>query len=197
MAKSAAELSLKFTRLATTFPRANREAVENAALAAKEDFEAAYSSAGIRPRQTKIAGREWRGVRYDVKGATNATAIIRATRPIHLVDNPTKPHFIAAKGLGGSRRSRTGRAKAIRTGGALSALGTFGGGPSGFGGLRGGGKGAKALKVPFGYRAYVFHPGTAGKGVFKRTKPKVARAMPRVFAASHRTSLAKTFTRAA
>lgn len=34
------------------------------------------------------------GVRYDIKGTRNPTSLIRATGPLHLVENPTSPHTI-------------------------------------------------------------------------------------------------------
>lgn len=48
------------------------------------------------------------GVRYDVKGSgVNAVALLRATGPLHLLDNPTKPHRIEP------RRRRRGGKRAV------------------------------------------------------------------------------------
>lgn len=50
------------------------------------------------------------GARYDVKGTDNPTALIRATGPLHLVENPTSPHVIpkqgATRGRGRNKRAR-------------------------------------------------------------------------------------------
>lgn len=91
------------------------------------------------------------GARFDVKGTQNATALIRGTGPLHLLDNPTGPHVIVPKGL------RKGRSKSSR-GAFYNAL--FGGG-SGFGA-------AKPLRTPYGPRYRVQHPGTRGKRTFFR-----------------------------
>lgn len=45
------------------------------------------------------------GARYDVKGAANPTALIRATGPLHLVEYPTRAHEIPRRG-GRRRRGR-------------------------------------------------------------------------------------------
>lgn len=91
------------------------------------------------------------GARYDVKGTQNPSALIRATGPLHLLDNPTRPHVIVPRGL------KKGRSRASK-GDFYNAL--FGGG-SGFGS-------AKPLRTPYGPRYRVQHPGTRGKRTFWR-----------------------------
>ena len=94
-------------------------------------------------------------VRYDVKGTTNATALVKAVGPWQLVEGDTKAHFIVAKGYGGSRKSRQARAdNASRTRGAEGSSRGW------LGPLKG-----KPRAVSFGgvARAYVWHPGTKGR----------------------------------
>lgn len=45
------------------------------------------------------------GVRYDIKGTNNPTSIIRATGPLHLLENPTKAHDIAPRRRRGRKRA--------------------------------------------------------------------------------------------
>ena len=125
---------------------------------------------------SKMAGkRKPIGARYDLKGrGMSGVVVVTYTGPAHLVNNPTRPHMITAKGLRGSRRSRGSRA----TGAAL--VGTFGmSGAGAFGGF--GGKGAKALTVGPNLRAYARHPGTSGKGFAQRAKAAEATASPEVY----------------
>lgn len=88
------------------------------------------------------------GARYDIQGRQNPTALVRATGPLRLLDNPTRPHRIGAKvKKGRSQSSRAAFYNAI-----------FGGG-SGYGS-------AKPLRTPYGPRYSVQHPGTRGKRTF-------------------------------
>lgn len=48
------------------------------------------------------------GARFDVKGTTNPTALIRATGPLHLVEGNTSAHRIPREG-----RRRRGRARVV------------------------------------------------------------------------------------
>ena len=107
---------------------------------------------------------------YTVKPGLESTALVRYTGPFHLVNNPTKPHYIAAGGLGGSRSARSDRAfqaSAARFGG--------GSGRGAFGGQRRS-RGKRALSFNGVARAYVRHPGTPGKGIFQVAK--VAAGVP-------------------
>lgn len=90
------------------------------------------------------------GARFDIQGDNNPTALIKATGPLHLLDNPTAPHQIMSK-------VKKGRSQASR---AAFYNAIFGGG-SGFGN-------AKPLRTPYGPRYSVQHPGTRGKRTFFR-----------------------------
>jgi hypothetical protein len=113
------------------------------------------------------------GVRYDIKGAQNPTALIRATGPLHILDNPTSPHQIMSK-------VKKGRSRASR-GAFYNAL--FGG-DGGFGA-------AKPLRTPYGPRYRVQHPGTKGKRTFWRAIDNVRPLIPITF----RTEVARQMSR--
>lgn len=84
---------------------ANRVGVEAAALAVKTAVLAELGGvtrlSGVGRKGAKI------GVRYDVRGAANPTALVRATGPFHLIERDTKPHTIP-KRRGKSNRLRLG-----------------------------------------------------------------------------------------
>jgi hypothetical protein len=155
--------------------RNTRTTVNLGALEAKTLMQAAAGSAGL-TSGSKIAGRKW-GVRYDVRGsAGDQSALVRYTGPIHLVHNPTAPHYIAAKGLGGSRSARLDRAF------QASASRFMGDSTAGaFGGQRRT-RGKKALSINGQARAYARHPGTKGKPFFKAAKRIAEKRVPEVMA---------------
>lgn len=173
---SAAQLAKKID----TFAKAvadPKPGLNAAGLAGKTVFQAQAAGAGV--LGSKLAGkRKPINARYDLKVngplAGSGAVIVTYTGPAHLVNNPTRPHFITAKGLRGSRRSR-----AQRAGGAalVAAFGLSGRGA--FGGF--GGKGAKALTIGPNLRAYARHPGTKGKGFFQRAAPIVKKQAPTVY----------------
>lgn len=177
--RNPAQLVGKINQLATATQRNRKVAVSEGALAAKQIMLATAAAKGVAPGG-KIAGRKW-NVAYDVKGFDNPAALVRFTGPFHLVENDTRPHYIAAKGLGGSRASRGERAfqaSASRfLSGSSRAAGSFGGARRS--------KGAKSLKIGSSlFRAYVFHPGTSGKGVLPAARVVAERRVPHVMAAS-------------
>ena len=96
------------------------------------------------------------GVRYDVSGTSNPTAFIRATGPVHFVENPSKPHPITPRAPGSRQRAQSGR-------------------PQSFVGLR-------PLGTPYGPRYRVNHPGVRNpyrpwaKGAVK-ARPLIDRAI--------------------
>ncbi len=106
--KSPVEFVGKIKALGTATERKQRLAVEEGALAAKTIMVAAAGAKGLHPGD-KIAGRRWT-VRYDIKGTTNPTALVRNVGPFHLFDNPTKAHEVTPK------KDRTGRSKRGRGG---------------------------------------------------------------------------------
>lgn len=116
--KSAAELSRKLNAYAESIPNANREAIGESALLIKDTVLPLMAAAtggdlrlsGVgRPPGAKI------GVRYDVKGSQNPTALVRATGPAHFVEWDVKPHTVVAKRTA-RRTSRRGRIAAVEGG---------------------------------------------------------------------------------
>lgn len=102
------------------------------------------------PRR-RVAGTT---VGVEVKALPGNRAIIFAQGPLHLENNPTKPHTELPKSVGrslGSRRDKASRHDAKQR--LYSAL--FGG--------EGGFAGATPLRTPYGPRYRVTHPGTKGK----------------------------------
>lgn len=164
--RNPAEMVLKIKSLATTTERRSRLAVEEGALAAKTIMLASAAAKGLNPSST-LAGKKW-NVRYDVKGTTNPTALVRYTGPFHLFDNPTKAHEIRPHQFRGTR----GKGRRAQKGAALLAA---------FGlDARDGG----ALKIGGNFRPAVNHPGTPGARSFPAAKLIAQRRVPRVMAAT-------------
>lgn len=120
MSRTPQELVAKLERSATAVQRAQRQGVEAAAFAATTVVRASMAAKGV-PSGTVLRGVGRRGARvsarYDVKGAENATALVSMRGPAHLVENPTKPHVIAARRRPGVRTRRRGaRALALPDG---------------------------------------------------------------------------------
>lgn len=160
--KSAAEFSGKLVKMATITQSRQKAVVGQAALTVKEIILAEAAVKGVSP-SSKIAGGSW-GVRYDIRGFNNPTALVRINGPFHLVDRATKPHRI-------NRKVKTARGRGARRINRQQALNEAFGGT---GAYKGG-----ALKLPDGgYRNVVQHPGTAGKGIFAASKAKSRVAVP-------------------
>lgn len=115
------------------------------------------------------------GVTYDIKGAGNPTALIRATGPWQLgVESPTKAHVIQPRGVGGSRAARS----------STSAL--FDGKPFG----------SPSLLFNDGeHRHGVFHPGTtSAPKPWQKTKPIVKAKSVEWYRDAQRAEMARIFT---
>lgn len=169
VSRSPEQLAAKFAYAATAIGD-NKVAIERTAFAVKQVFQASLAMSGV-TGSTRISRAV--KVRYSVKGKQNATALVRYTGPAHLLNNPTKPHFITPKGVRGSRRSRQERATLART-----SRPEF----KGFGSFTDK-KGARALTIGSGGepRAYAHHPGTSGLGFYQRAVPIAARVAPQVY----------------
>jgi hypothetical protein len=113
MATSAAGLANKFYATASGLRQMNASAVGAVALRSKNLLLNELTKAiGSDHRMSRVGRKGARlGVRYDVKGTDNATALVRATGPWQLIEGPTKPHEITSKA---GRRGR-GRRKPIST----------------------------------------------------------------------------------
>lgn len=71
---------------------------------------------GVGKRGAKV------GARFDVKGSTNPTALIRANGPIQLIERDTSAHTILPRsGRRGKGRRRLRGAKALKIGGRFAA----------------------------------------------------------------------------
>lgn len=192
--RSSVELVRKLNDLGTATQRKAKNVVDEGALAAKTIMLATAASKGVTPGR-KIGDRKW-GVRYDVKGTTNPTALVRFTGPFHLVNNPTDPHIIGARRLGtrGAFRARQRQLEVVGAFSGRSSRGGFSENVGMFGALRGQSdtrrnglvlnrQRAKALKFGSSHYAYVFHPGTPGKRIFEAAKVVAERRVPKVMAA--------------
>ena len=177
----------KLGKAATATERQRTTAVTEGAAVTKKVMLGAAVADGMTPGG-KIAGRNW-GVSYTVRSGREPTALVRYTGPFHLVNNPTLPHFIAAKGLGGSRNTRGVAAFQAKLAG-IQGNSTRGA----FSGLRSSSRGKRALSInggePF---AYAFHPGTKGKRTFQTAKVTAAKSTPPVMAHSMTGAWRKAF----
>lgn len=183
---SAAQLAGKLDRYARDMAD-TRVPLDATALHVKRLFEGSAASAGVLGR-TPAGKRKKIGARYDhVRDAPGRGQVVVAyTGPAHLLNNPTRPHFIGARRLGSRRRLS-------RISGRVGATAAFGGSNAGaFGSLLGATRttrsgavrstGAAALTIGANLRAYAFHPGTRGKGFFQRARTAAEATAPRVYA---------------
>lgn len=113
----------KIKALGTATERNTRKAVAEGALAAKTIMVASAAAKGLTPG-SKLAGRRWTGVRFNVTGTRNPEALVRYMGPFHLFDNPTKPHEITAKRAPGATRRGRGGKQALNIGGNIRASAT-------------------------------------------------------------------------
>lgn len=182
MPNDAAMFAAKTRRYATTWQRANRAAINKAALTTKGLIVTQIGRAtggsmrlsGVGKKGSKL------GVRYNVGGYYGAvTAIVSATGALHLIERDTKAHQIPRGSSSRRIRTSSGRlsVKRVETGRSLSQ------------GVR--------LKNPqwqSGWATGPFeHPGTKGKAPFEmgvRAAEPVIRAVMR---RAHTSSLAETF----
>lgn len=109
MAKSVAgQVASRMMKISREVGQADKTAISRAALGAKKTIEAEIRSVVPSMRLSGVGRSGARvGVRYDVKFTPEATATVRATGPLHLVENPTQPHEI--------RPRRRGRKRALLT----------------------------------------------------------------------------------
>ena len=94
---SVAEFVGKIDQAGKALAKARRDTVNDAALAGKRIIEG--SIRGVVPDMRLSGMRNARvGVRYDIKGNANPTALMRATGPLHIVENRTGAHMIPREG---------------------------------------------------------------------------------------------------
>ena len=105
--RNPAEFVGKIERAAVALRKAERDTLNEAAFAGKQIIEG--SIRGVVPdMRMSMGGRNAKvGVRYDIKGSINPTALMRATGPLHLVENNTSPRVIpkARRGRRGARKT--------------------------------------------------------------------------------------------
>lgn len=111
---------------------ANRDGVNRSALAITNQVRDSIRAATGDMRMSGIGRRGAKvGARYDVKGAANPTALIRATGPVHLLEGGRRGGYeIRPRSRRGAGRRRGGRPPALlingqfrpsATGGSVSA----------------------------------------------------------------------------
>lgn len=93
--RNATELGLKLRKAGGAIDGAAKDGVRKAALLVKtsvvSEMGGVKSLRGVGRKGARI------GVRFDVKGTGNPTALVRATGPFHLLERDTKPHEITPK----------------------------------------------------------------------------------------------------
>ena len=106
--RSAAEFVGKINRAGDAFRKAERDALSEAAFAGKKIIEGSIRSV-VPDMRMSMGGRNAKvGVRYDIKGTSKPTALMRATGPLHLVENDTSPRVIPKE-----RKRRRGARKTL------------------------------------------------------------------------------------
>lgn len=144
------------TAVAQTIPElqsAQFRGVQKAALEAKNIINAEIRKVAGADMKLSGVGRSGSrvGARYDIKGKTNPTALVRAFGQLQLIERDTGPHLIVPKG-----RIRKKRGRGFR-------------------------KGAKALTIGSNLRPAALHPGTKGQRPFARGAEKAAKVTPKIF----------------
>ena len=112
---SPAKFAHDIRQMGTVTQRRQKNIVAQGALTAKEIIVSEAAANGVYPT-SRIAGGKW-GVRYDIKGFGNPSALVRIYGAFQLVDKPTKPHEIGPRRRG---RRRSGK-KAIAFDGIVRA----------------------------------------------------------------------------
>lgn len=167
--RSAEELGAKLGKLAVAISTANRDAVEQSALA----FKAAYAVNLGKFATMRNIGKKGVKVRahYDIKGLHgNPTALIKAIPggAAAIAERGAGAHLVGVRARGGktmygTRRNRQGGRKFIRFASGDVRLGP------------------------------VFHPGMSGTQPWARTKKQMEFVTPAVFARNQKIALAKVF----
>lgn len=166
--RSTAQLVGKIDRYANAIPKANRKAVTAATMRYKERALQNVEADTGGDRRMSNLGRLRLGAGFELSGDVDARALLRP-RPIGawaLLDSGSIPHTITP----GSRiRSRgRGRTRLANTR-------------------------KRALKFGDQYAARVEHPGSSGKGTFRKVPTQAKQAAMRSFRRSHAASLVDVF----
>lgn len=113
------ELAGKIEKAADYFPAANRAATKGAAEVVKTSVMAEEAAATKGSMLLRNVGKGARvGVSYKLDGTDPASALVKATGPVKLLEDKIADHLIAPKGVKVSkgRNSRRNRLKAVGAG---------------------------------------------------------------------------------
>jgi hypothetical protein len=179
---SSTQLAAKCYRAGTELHGANRAAVAQAALTAKQTMLAGAAAVGLRPGAPLPRHRKTKwGVGFDILGVANPTARVRARGPYWWIDRGTKPHVILPRR---ARQARRGIA-------VVSAL--TGAAVSGAAGMTSGSRSNAVLRTPWGPRRWVQHPGAPARPFVTPTMTMIRREIPAVIRAAQRRALISAF----
>lgn len=177
MAKSAAELARMFERAASQVPATVNETGTKSAQRTKAIYIAGAGTAGLVPgRRMRGVGKKgaaW-GVGYETAGTGgDQTWIVRFRGPVHLVNNNTSPHRILGASAKADLKQQGKALIQALTGKKVKGVKTKV-------------KQPKGLQMPWGWRAYASHPGTAGKDFFRPADDFARSEVKRIVGASRR-----------
>lgn len=185
MAVTPDQFARQMSTLANRMERNVAGSVGKAALVLKTSVQANLRTAvGSDLRMSGVGRRGAKvGVRYDVKGQRNPTALLRATGPVPLVERNTSPHTILPRGVGRVQGRRTKLARQAARQNLYDAL---------FAGTVG--AGVRPLALGNGRFAYrVSHPGTRGKQPFEKGIERATPAAQKILRNATTKSLAEVF----
>lgn len=188
--RTPAELGAKLTGAAASLAAANRVAVMQASLAAKETFHGAAIARGTPAHGFTARGTRkplrW-GVRFDVKGQANATGLVRVFGA---------PPVIVERGSyrkpgGWPIVAKRGNAKIRRATKVAQALGALAGATSAV--SVDGSQARGLLRTPFHPVRTVQHPPLPRRPWWAAAKAQVVRQTPGIAAATYRRALISKF----
>jgi len=156
MPRGLGDLAASAADVAKAIPEAERRGVTRAALHTTQVIRAEIRRVTGDMRLSGVGATGAKvGARYDLKrGRASATAEVKATGPLHLIERDTSAHVIWPKGRTYSRTRRGG----IRRRGTKTAL-----------------------TIGSNLRAYADHRGTTGQYPFRKGWQKAAQKTPLIF----------------
>jgi hypothetical protein len=189
-----AALNRKIHHFAVEINGATRSGTNKSALAVVTSVAGFLGGRSIVLRGVGSSGAKV-GVRYDIKGTRNPTALVYMFGPAHLIERDTSAHTIIGKSVGRVKKGSTkGLTKGARAGvrraakqGLYDAL--FGG----TGGGRMGGDGV--LGTRSGWATGPFdHPGTSGKHPFEKGVNAARPFVTRIYQRGVNGAMRRSFT---
>ncbi len=166
----------KVDALSKAVAAGKRTTVTDMSLVAKDEFNAGPPRSGL-PRNSSL---KW-GAGFDLKGASNPTALVRYRGPVHWTEYGTEPHIITPKGFAGSRATRSARAVSFdigsrSTGNRLSARKVAGGA-------------RRAVRFNGKVRRVAYHPGTRRRPFWAGVKRRTYKKAPAVLQSGMRRNM--------